>query len=157
MRGFIVLAVVAIAALAAAGPANAAVQENDTIPLNDFQVFIPCADGGAGDTVTLNGQLHVLITFTINGHHASGTSHFQPVGLRGTDTEGHAYKGVGITRSTFSGSLVNGHYTETDINNFYIVGIGRAPSYRAHETLHFTVNAHGTVTAAQDHLRITCS
>ena len=78
MRGLIVLAVVAVAALAAAQPANAAIEENDVIPLNDFQVSVPCANGGAGDTVTLNGQLHVLIMFTINGNHVSGTSQFQP-------------------------------------------------------------------------------
>ena len=146
-----------MAALAAAGPTNAAIEENDVIPFNDFQVSVPCANGGAGDTVTLNGQLHVLITFTINRNHVSGTSHFQPVNLHGTDTEGHAYKGVGLTRSGFSASLVNGRYAETDVNNFYIIGTGGAPSYKVHETFHFTVNAHGRVTVTQDNLRITCS
>ena len=93
MRGFIVLAVVAVAALAAAGPTNAAIEENDVIPFNDFQVSVPCANGGAGDTVTLNGQLHVLITFTINRNHVSGTSHFQPVKLHRNRHRGACLQG----------------------------------------------------------------
>jgi hypothetical protein len=152
-----VAATMALAVLAAAAPAGAAVEDNESIPLNDFEVFIPCANGGAGDTVTLNGRLHVLLTFTINQNHVSGTDHFQPQDLSGTDTEGHVYHGVGLTRSGFSGSLVNGQFTETDVNNFYIVGTGGAPSYKVHETFHFTVNAKGDVTVVQDHLRITCS
>jgi hypothetical protein len=150
-------ATIAMAVLAAAAPAGAAVENNESIPFNDFEVFIPCANGGAGDTVTLNGRLHVLLTFTINRNHISGTDHFQPQNLHGTDTEGHAYHGVGITRSHFSGSLLNAQFTETDVNNFYIVGTAGAPSYKVHETFHFTVDAKGNVTVVQDHLRITCS
>jgi len=157
MRRLIMLAAVGLAALAVAAPAGGAVEDNESIPFNDFEVFIPCANGGAGDTVTLNGRLHIVVTFTINKNHVSGTDHFQPQGLHGTDTEGHAYNGVGITRDSFAGSLVNGQFTETSVNNFYIVGTGGAPSYKAHETFHFTINAKGNVTAFQDHLRITCS
>lgn len=157
MRRLVTWAAVVLAVLAAAAPAGGAVEDNESIPLNDFEVFIPCANGGAGDTVTLNGRLHVLFSFTINASHVSGTNHFQPQGLHGTDTEGHAYRAVGITRGHFSANFVNGQYTETDVNNFYIIGTGTAPSYRVHETFHFTINAKGKVTVFQDHLRITCA
>ena len=157
MRRLVMLATLGLAVLAAAAaPAGAAVEDNESIPFNDFEVFIPCANGGAGDTVTLDGRLHILITFTINNNRFSGTDHFQPQNLRGTDTEGHVYHGVGITRDSFAGSLVNGQFTTTSVNNFYIVGTAGAPSYRVHETFHLTFNAKGNVTAFQDHLRITC-
>lgn len=51
---------------------------------------------------------------------------------------------------------MNGQFTTTSVNNFYIVGTAGAPSYRVHETFHLTFNAKGNVTAFQDHLRITC-
>jgi hypothetical protein len=157
MRRLVMFATMGLAVLAAAAaPAGAAVEVNESVPFNDFEVFIPCANGGAGDTVTLNGRLHVLITFTINRNHLSGTDHFQPQDLRGTDTEGHAYHGVGITRDAFSASLVNGQFNTTFVNNFYIVGTAGAPSYRAHETFHITVTAKGKLTAFQDHIRVTC-
>jgi hypothetical protein len=144
-----------LAALVAA-PARAAITENERVPFNDFQVFVPCANGGAGEVVTLNGRLHILSTFTINDNRISGSDHFQPQGLRGTDTEGNAYHGVGITQDHFQASLVNGQFTDTFVNNFYIVGTAGAPSYRVHESSHITFNANGSVTATVDHLRVTC-
>jgi hypothetical protein len=158
MQRLVIWAATALAVLAVAAPAGASVEVNESLPFNDFVVSIPCANGGAGDTVTLNGRLHLLLTFTINKNHVSGTDHFQPQDLHGTDTEGHAYRGVGVTRDSFAGSFpVNGQFTETDVNNFYIVGTAGAPSYKVHETFHFTLNAQGTITAFQDNLRITCS
>ena len=132
--------------------ANAAVTENEQIPFNDFTVDIPCT----GDTVTLNGRLHVLFTFTETQTTISGSAHFQPNGLVGTDTSGHTYHGVGITQDHFGGSLVNGSFHETFVNNFYIIGTGGVPSYKVHETFHFTINAAGDVKAFLDHIRVTC-
>ncbi len=156
MRKLAVLPAIVLAILASAAPAGAAVQDNESVPFNDFQVFIPCANGGAGDVVTLNGRLHILSTFTINRNRISGSFHAQPQRLHGTDTEGRAYRGVGITQDHFAGSLRNGQFTDTFVNNFYIVGTAGAPSYRVHETFHFTVNANGEVTADQGKFRITC-
>ena len=157
MRRLGMLAAVALAVLAAAAPTGAAIENNESIPFNNFEALIPCANGGTGDTVLLNGRLHILVAVTINKNHVSLTDHSQPQDLHGTDTEGHAYHGVGITRDHFAGSLVNGQSTFTDVNSFHIVGTAGAPSYKVHETLHFTVNAKGNVTVFQDHLRITCS
>jgi hypothetical protein len=157
VRRFVISTAVMLGVLAAtAAPAGAAVIDNESVPFNDFEVFIPCANGGAGDVVTLNGRLHILITFTVNRNRISGSDHFQPQGLRGTDTEGNVYHGVGLTQDHFQGSLVNGQFTDTFVNNFYIVGTAGAPSYRVHETAHITFNANGDVTASVDHLRVTC-
>ena len=155
MRRSVFLAVAVLAVLGAA-QAHAAVTENESVPLNHFRVPVPCANGGAGDVVTLNGRLHVLSTFTINDNRISGSDHFQPQRLRGTDREGNRYHGVGVTQDHFHASLVNGQFTDTSVNNFYIVGIAHAPSFRLHETFHVTFNAKGRVTATVDHVRVTC-
>jgi hypothetical protein len=135
-----------------ASPALAAVDINEIQPLNDFEVFIPCAD----QTVTLNGSLHVLITSTINDNRLVGTDHFQPVRLTGVDSAGRTYRGVGITSDHFSASLQNGQFAFTFRNNFFIIGESAAPSYKVHEVFHSTIDARGRLVRLTDHLWITC-
>ena len=151
MRKLIVLIAFALPLLFVP-PAYAAVQINEIQPLNDFEVFIPCA----GETVTLNGSLHVLLTFTINDARLVGTDHFQPVRLVGEDTAGRSYHGVGITSDEFSASLLNGEFGFTFRNNFFIIGTSGAPSYKVHEVFHATVDARGRLVRLVSHLWITC-
>jgi hypothetical protein len=133
-------------------PAYAAVEVNEIQPFNDFEVAVPCA----GETITLNGSLHVLLTFTINHARLVGTSHFQPVRLVGEDTAGRTYHAVGITSDQFSASLLNGQFELTFRNNFFIIGTRGAPSYKVHEVFHATFDARGRLVRLVSHLRITC-
>jgi hypothetical protein len=137
-------------------PANAAVQQNDTTEIN-LSVFIPCAAGGAGETVDLTGPLHTLITFTINGNNVSGFFQFQPQGISGTgETTGAKYQATGITQESFKNSLQNGQVNETFVNNFRIIGQGPGNNFLVHETLHFTINANGAVTVSHDNFSADC-
>jgi hypothetical protein len=135
-----------------APPAHAAVEINEIQPFNDFEVFIPCAN----ETVTLNGSLHVLLTFTINDARLVGTSHFQPVRLIGEDSAGRTYHGVGITSDQFSASLLNGQFESTFRNNFFIIGSSSAPSYKVHEVFHATFDARGRLVQLASNSWITC-
>jgi hypothetical protein len=149
-------ALIAVSAfLAAASPAAAKPEfrVNQQLPLAGFQVDVPCT----GDTITFTqGYLHDMFSFTINGNRISITSHDQPHNLKGTDSSGRWYEGVGITREHDSGSLTGNQFEFTFVNNFYMVGKGGAPSYKTHETTHVTVRPDGTVSAAHDKVRITC-
>ncbi len=123
------------------GPANAVVQVNDRTDIN-LTVFIPCAEGGAGEIVDLTGPLHTLISFTINGNNVSGFFHFQPQGITGTgETTGAKYQATGVTQER---------------NNFRIIGQGPGNNFLVHETLHFTINADGTVTVFHDNFSVDC-
>jgi len=135
--------------------AHAAVQGNERFPFTDVPFFIPCANGGAGDTVIVNGEEHFLMTFTINNNHVSGTVHFQPHAV-GTDTEGHMYHAVGLGEFTFGASFVNGQATGTDVLNMYLVGTAGSPTFKIHDTFHFTINANGDLTASLDNGFATC-
>lgn len=138
------------------GQANAAVQVNDTTDIS-ISAFIPCADGGAGEVVDLNGPLHTLISFTINGNNASGYFHFQPQGITGTgETTGLKYQATGITQQSFKSSLQNGQANFTFVNNFRIIGQGPGNNYLVHETMHLTINADGTLTVSFDNLTVDC-
>ena len=137
-------------------PVRAAVQENDTTNIS-LTVFIPCAAGGAGEIVDLSGPLHTLISFTINGNNVSGYFHFQPQGISGTgESTGNKYQATGVTSETFKTSLQNGQANLTYVNNFRIIGQGPGNNYLIHETLHFTINADGTVTVFHDNFSVDC-
>jgi len=140
----------------AMAPADAAVEANNTAEIS-LEVFVPCAAGGFGEVVDLSGRLHSLITFTINGNEVSGLMHFQPQGLGGTgETTGTRYRGTGVTKSSFSGSLLNGQFNTTFVNNFRIIGQGPGNNFLVHETAHITINADGTLRVNHDNLSTEC-
>ena len=148
MRKLVVLA--GLVALFVLPVAQAAVQTNVKVPLTGFLVDIPCANGGAGETVELNGTLHILLTFTINGNNVSGKDHFQPQNLSGVGSvSGDSYQGTGVTQSTFKSPLVPGASgdTFTFVNNFRIIGQGPGNNVLVHTVTHVTINANGDVTA----------
>ena len=147
-----------VAALAIlTGPANAAIQVNESIPIT-LSVFVPCAAGGAGEIVDLSGPLHVLITFTISGNNVSGRQQFQPQGISGTgETTGLRYQATGLTATSFTSSLQNGQANTTFINRFDIIGQGPNNNFVVHETAHITINADGTVTVNFDNFTVECN
>ena len=148
----------AVAALAVSiTPANAdiIVNSSDMITLS---VFVPCAAGGAGEVVDLSGDLHSLITLTVNGNNFTMKMHFQPQGISGTgETTGLKYQATGVTQQTTNGSFVNGQFNTTFINRFDIIGQGPGNNFRVRETAHITVNANGTVTVSFDNFVIECN
>jgi hypothetical protein len=143
-------------ALAVVAPAHAAVQVNSgqTISLS---VFVPCAAGGAGELVDLSGTLHTLITFAANKNNVAGYLHSQPQGISGVgETTGDKYQATGVTLESFGGSLQNGQFNQTFVNNFRIIGQGPGNNFLVHETVHITVNANGSVTVFHDDFSAAC-
>lgn len=129
---------------------------NITVPIDLF-VFVPCANGGAGELIEVSGPLHVLSQLTIsNSGNVLFTSHFQPQGVSGSGlVTGDKYQATGITRST---QTFNTPFpiTFTFVNNFYMIGQGPNNNFKVHETFHFTINANGDVTAFADNFSVTC-
>lgn len=147
---------IALLASVPVDPAWGAVVINESDEIN-LLVFVPCANGGAGEVVELAGPLHTLVTFRFNGHQVGGKGHFQPQGISGKGlTTGDSYRAVGVTQSIFSGSLENGKFTETFVNNFRIIGQGRGNNFAIHENFHLTINANGEVTTFHDNFSADC-
>ena len=137
-------------------PANAAKQINQSIPIN-LTVFVPCADGGAGENVDLSGNLHDMFYLTVNKNHFSLDIHDNPQGISGTgETTGDKYQGTGVTHQHMTGSFVNGQANFTFINRFDFIGQGPGNNFTVHETEHVTVNANGTVTVSFDNFTADC-
>jgi hypothetical protein len=131
---------------------RAVVTTDVKVPVS-MSVFIPCAAGGTGELVVLQGNLHVLLRLTVT---ASGSIHaamkFQPQGISGVgQTTGEKYQGTGVTQEEVN--LTTG-IEETIINNFRIIGQESGNNFLVHETLHITINANGAVTAFLDNLSV---
>lgn len=137
-------------------PAGAAVVTNISTPIT-LQFFVPCADGGAGETIEFSGFLHDLITTTIDeqgGVHVTEQTNPQNVGGVGLTT-GDRYRGTGLTRQEFS-TTASGVFEFTFIDRFDLIGQGPGNNFSVHETVHTTVLPDGTVTVTFDNLSITC-
>jgi len=145
-----------LAAVVIAGPAWGEVVVNESSDMN-FAAFVPCANNGTGEVVSLTGPLHILITYTLNGNRVRGKTHFQPQGLSGSGLiTGEIYRGVGVTQSEFSGSLQNGQFNQTYVNNFRIIGRGTGNNYSVHENFHLAINANGEVSSYHDNFSADC-
>src|SRR5262249_45797450 len=152
-RLLVLISICTVGVLAGVSAAQAAVITNQNIPI-DISVFVPCANGGAGEVVDLSGTLHDMFAVTVNGNHFSAKVHDNPQGITGTgETTGDKYQGTGATQQQLSGNV--GEET-TFINNFRIVGQGPGNNFLVHENTHVTVNANGVVTASVDNFSIDC-
>ena len=156
MRKVTTLASIGAVLAVLAAPVQAEVVVNESIDLNVI-VFVPCANGGAGELVDLNGPLHTLITFNINGNNVSGKTHSQPQGISGFGLDtGDKYQGTGVTQDHFKRSFNHGQLNETFVNNFRIIGQGPGNNFLIHENFHLTINANGEVTTAHDNFNVEC-
>jgi hypothetical protein len=170
-RGLIAVALLGVAAACAdtapSAPSKAArtasfdvlaggVETNISTPITGLTVFVPCAVGGAGETISLDGNLHVLINTTVDaqgGIHLK--THFQPQGLSGTGlTSGDKYQGTGVTQDQ---TIVTAAGVRSFVNNFRMIGQGPGNNFMVHENLSITVDAGGDVTASHDNLTTSCN
>lgn len=153
LRLSIVLAA-AVMALALAATADAQAFEftgNESVPFS----FVTDA---CGEPVQVSGTLHLLFHVTISD---SGSftfhDHAQPQGASGTGlVSGATYRATGVTSSMANGNASGGQFETTAIDNFRMIGRGKASNFDVHETLHVTVNNNGVVTVAQDKLSVAC-
>jgi len=156
MRSFLLSIAIASIALMFCAPALAEVTTNVSIPVS-IPVFIPCAAGGAGETVTLSGDLHILTSITINSNTLHLTQHFQPQGITGVGSvTGDKYQGTGVTRADLNVNGVIFPFNTTTVNNFRIIGQGPGNNFLVHVNVHTTVNANGDVTATVDNFSLEC-
>ena len=156
-RSSLLVAVLLLVTLLSPTPALAAAETftvSQSFPI-EVLVFVPCANGGAGEEVLLTGNLHDVfhVTFTSSGSFRLSFSD-NPQGVSGFGfSTGDKYQGTGITRDNFGGRV---GFEETFVNNFRIIGQGPGNNFLVHENFHITVNANGTVTAIHDNFSVEC-
>ena len=121
--------------------------------------FSPCANGGGGELVLIQGTLHIQQHITINDNRASIKSHFQPQGAGGTElTTGDTYNATGRDPGTrLAPAPAHRRCSRIYVlNNFKLIGQGRENNLLVHQTIHTTVNADGVVTSVLDNTSVEC-
>jgi hypothetical protein len=118
-----------------------------TLPVDPTPVFVPCALGGAGESVRFDGYLHSQFQ-----SHEDGSGgfhvvyHVNPQGVSGVGlTSGETYRGTGVTQTTFHAGA--GASTYTLVIDIHYIGQGRAANLTVHQVFHVTANANGELTA----------
>ena len=138
-------------------PQATAITTNDFVPFAQASV-VPCANGGAGEIVLVEGTLHIQQHITINNNRVNIKTHFQPQGATGVGlTTGDVYNAVGVTQEQDSIPLTGGASEFTFINNFRLIGPGPNNNLQVHQTIHVTINADGTVTTVIDNTSVDCN
>lgn len=131
------------------------VETNVVEPLTGFTVFVSCAAGGAGELISLDGSLHVLINTTVDaqgGVHLK--THFQPQNLAGVGlSTGDTYRGTGVTQDQ---STVTAAGVYSFVNNFRMIGQGPGNNFMVHQNMSLTINANGDVTESHDNVTTSC-
>ncbi len=136
--------------------AKAEVIQNTVEPLYQT-IFVPCANGGKGEDIAISGELHTLIAYTINKNVISVKSHYQPQGISGVGlTSGDRYQANGATNDQYSERIWGGHYEETMVNNYRIIGPGPDNNYLVHDKMHMTINQNGEVTIEVIDMAVDC-
>ena len=133
-------------------PALAETSETQlTVPFKR-NLWVSCANNGAGEMVSLSGEIELRSHETIDDQ--GGThlwTHVRPSGVVGVGaTTGLVYRGTG---GTFEGEAYNSEddlRVYTLVNNFRIIGQGPRNNLLVHLVIHQTRNAEGELVADVD-------
>jgi hypothetical protein len=120
---------------------------NIQIP-TQFAVQDRCAGGRFGEIIVFQGNQHLVFSQTTNSTgHLNVKVQWNADDITGIGQyTGFTYRATGVTQDH---TVINGDfpYTETMINNYHVIGQGQATNGDLHETVHYTVNANGDITA----------
>lgn len=133
-----------------------AITSNEFIPFAQ-EVFVPCANDGAGEVVLLEGALHVQNHLTINGNRLSLKTHTQPQGVEGTGAvTGDKYQGTGVTQEQDS-TGIQGATEVSLINNFRLIGQGPDNNLQIHQNIQVTIDANNFIRSNVLNTTIDCN
>lgn len=147
-RFVLTLAAAALLVLVAAAPAAAATETFRS--QETFSIFVPCANGGAGELVEGIARLHVVIVQTedaAGGIHLQFSAQYRGAGL-GTVT-GDTYRFHSDVPEIFIDRLnetAGGGFNAAITYKVNVIGTGDAPTFTADAHAQVTVNANGVTT-----------
>ena len=134
-----------------------ALTSNQFVPFSQA-VFVPCAAGGAGEIVLVEGTLHLQDHITINDNHATIKTHAQPQGATGVGlVTGDTYNATGVTQEQDSIPLINNAFEFSFINNFRLIGPGPNNNLQVHQNVHVTITPNGDLTTVVDNTSVDCN
>jgi hypothetical protein len=133
-----------------------AITTNDFVPFTQV-TLVPCANGGAGEVVLVEGVLHVQNHLTINNNRLSLKVHFQPQGAVGIGTvTGDKYQATGVTQEQDSTGII-GASVFSFVNNFRLIGQGTDNNLQVHQLIEITIDANNIIRTNVINTTIDCN
>jgi len=118
-------------------------------------LFIPCANEGAGENVTLTGTTHFVYQMTWNDHGFSLVYHANSQRVTGVGlSSGETFIGSEGTQGSAKGSWVNNQWIGTTIEQMRM--IGRNSKYLVKYKYHLIVTPDGDVKVSTSEKTIDC-
>ena len=161
LRSHIAGAGIAVALVALAAP-SAAAADGATVTRSPIaaSAFVPCALGGAGEQVLVQGTITTVLVASTD---AAGGTHFvlrsNYHSLAGTgQTSGTLYHAVATEGSSSHNfePFAGPPYTFTDTEHVRFVGAGPGNDFTVMFSDHVTVNANDELTANRSVLSVSC-
>ena len=131
--------------VAAANGSSASSNRNGNVDLPfETKLFVPCANGGAGEEVVLTGGINFIQQIIWNDHGFTLVYHDNVQGLKGTGlSTGEPFTASGGTNGTVTGAWVNSQWTGTTIRQLRV--IGQNSHFFMNYKYHITVTSDGDV------------
>ena len=136
-RMLVLLALTTVGALASVTGAQAQIVTNETVSYA-YSGYVSCANGGAGELVTGQIDVHNLVTSSVNGNVETWQFQFRPHGSMVGRVTGDTYQLTGMTRGTYKDSLQGGASTVTYVQSYQLIGPGQGNNLRVREIAHIT-------------------
>jgi hypothetical protein len=137
-------------------PAFAVIADsNIQVELNQFPVYMPCANGGLGEWILIEGFLHVHDRLMLDSAgRLTLVSHVNPHGVSGVGLDtGETYRGTGATRTV---TPVSGSGAFQSNNSFLLISQGSAPNLRVHEKRYGIVDDFGQLQTTRHDVTVKC-
>jgi hypothetical protein len=123
------------------------------IPLSTTQ-FVPCANAGLGEVVTLSGTLHRQASTVLTGQTVLFSSHANYQGVSGTGlATGTSYRAVDGIRSTFTLALGS---ESTVVETVRMVSQRAGDNFLLQVIVKLTITPNGTLTALASDFSFRC-
>jgi len=133
-----------------------AITTNEFVPFSQA-TLVPCANGGAGEVVLVEGVLHVQNHLNFNNNRLTLKTHLQPQGAVGTGTvTGDKYQATGVTQEQDSTGII-GASEFTFINNFRLIGQGPDNNLQVHQLIQITIDANNIIRTNVINTTIDCN
>jgi hypothetical protein len=118
-------------------------------------VFVPCANGGAGDSVLLTGKMNMVYNMTWTDHDFTMLYHDNDHEVKGVGlASGEIFTGSGGTNGTFMGAWVNSQWVGDFVEKTKIVG--RNTVFTITQKIHLKITPDGNVVVNNVDQTVTC-
>ena len=120
-------------------------------------LFIPCANGGAGEDVSLTGTVKIVRQETSNSQRFTYTLHVHTEGITGVGlSTGDTFKAIGGSQAAVTGTIeYGGQYSATYTQQMRFTGQGI--SFVVKYKFHVTITSNGETSTRIDEEKIECN